>query len=57
VRELGPLSISYDRLGSRPSSVTLPTGETALSSELLLILFFVLYEANLERQRQAARRA
>jgi hypothetical protein len=54
VRGLGPMSISYDRMGSRPSKVTLPPGQTALSSELLLTLFFVLYEATLQRQRRSA---
>jgi hypothetical protein len=52
VRGLGPLSISYDRLGSRPNRVTLPPGQPALSSELLLVLFFVLYEANLQQKRR-----
>jgi hypothetical protein len=54
VRSLGPLAIAYDRLGSRASKVTLPPGQTALSAELLLVLFFVLYEATLQRQRQSA---
>jgi hypothetical protein len=54
MRVLGPLSVSYDRLGSRPSTVALPPGQTALSPELLLILFFVLYQAAQEQKRQAS---
>jgi hypothetical protein len=54
VRILGPLAISYDRLGSRPRTVTLPPGQTALSPELLLGLFFVLYQATRRRRRSAS---
>jgi hypothetical protein len=43
VRAVGPLEISYDRLGSRPSRVRLHGEDGALSDDLLLALFLVLY--------------
>jgi hypothetical protein len=47
------MTVRYDRLGNRPRRVLLPEPHVSLPEDLLVALFFVLYEQ--ERRRRAQR--
>jgi hypothetical protein len=53
VHTVGPMTLGYDRLGSRPKRVQVPGAMGALPPELLVALYFVLYE---QRRKDETRR-
>ena len=53
VNTIGPMRVSYDRLGNRPNEVHQPEAEASLTGEHLLVLFLVL-QLLAERRRRAS---